>query len=59
VVVTTGLLEMLDKPEQLTGVMAHEIAHVTEKHSFRQIISSFGPVLLTQLVFAGDRSRSG
>ena len=59
VVVTTGLLEMLDKPEQLTGVMAHEIAHVTEKHAFRQIISSFGPVLLTQLVFAGDRNRSG
>ena len=38
VIITKGLLETLDKPEQLTGVMAHEIAHVTEKHAFREVI---------------------
>jgi Zn-dependent protease with chaperone function len=59
VVVTTGLLETLDKPEQLAGVLAHEMAHVTEKHVFRQIISSFGPMLIFELVFSGDSSRSG
>ena len=59
VVITTGLLEMLDKQEQLAGVMAHEIAHVTEKHVFRQVISSFGPILLMELVLANDKSRSG
>jgi len=59
VIITTGLLETMDKPEQLAGVMAHEIAHVTEKHVFRQVISSFGPLLLTELIFANDSSRSG
>jgi beta-barrel assembly-enhancing protease len=57
VVFTTGLLELLKTPEQVAGVMAHEIAHVTEKHVFRQVISSFGPVLLIELLFQGGNNR--
>ncbi len=59
VIITTGLLDLLDKPEQLTGVMAHEIAHVTEKHMFRQVISSLGPMVLMELVLAGHNTRFG
>ena len=54
VIVTTRLLELADRPEELAGVVAHEIAHVTQKHEFRQAISSFGPYLLFKL-FAGNR----
>ncbi len=57
VIVTTRLLELADRPEELAGVVAHEIAHVTRKHEFRQFrqaISSYGPYLLFKL-FAGDR----
>jgi Zn-dependent protease with chaperone function len=54
VIVTTRLLELADRPEELAGVVAHEIAHVTQKHGFRQAISSYGPYLLFKL-FAGTR----
>jgi beta-barrel assembly-enhancing protease len=54
VVVTTGLLKLVDRPEELAGAVAHEIAHVTQKHMFRKIISEMGPALLFQL-FMGNR----
>src|ERR1700752_3871634 len=46
VLITSGLLEMIDRPEELAGVLAHEIAHVTEKHGIRKIISDAGPYLI-------------
>jgi predicted Zn-dependent protease len=49
VVITTGLLDLAERPEQLAGVVAHEIAHVTERHGFRKIISAAGPYLMCQL----------
>jgi len=54
VVVTTGLLKLVQRPEELAGAVAHEIAHVTQKHMFRQIISTMGPALLFQL-FMGNQ----
>ncbi len=46
VVVTTGLLEMVDTPEELLGVLAHEMAHVSEKHIARSLIASAGPMVI-------------
>jgi predicted Zn-dependent protease len=54
VVVTTGLLKLVDRPEELAGAVAHEIAHVTQKHMFRQVISAMGPALLFEL-FMGNQ----
>ena len=53
VVVHTGLLAMADKPEEVVGVLAHEIAHVREKHVFRQQIASAGPMLLFGVLLGG------
>jgi len=58
VVFTSGLLERLNTQEQVAGVMAHEIAHITEKHMFRQVISSFGPVLLIELLCESGSGRA-
>ncbi len=55
VIVHSGLLNAVDKPEELAGVLAHEIAHVTQKHGFRKVIDSAGLYLLIQSVF-GDVS---
>jgi beta-barrel assembly-enhancing protease len=33
-------------PEQLAGVMAHEIAHVTRRHGVRHIVAATGPYLV-------------
>lgn len=42
VVVYTGLIGAADTPEQVAGVLAHEIAHVELRHSLKQIIQSAG-----------------
>ena len=56
VIVTTSLVELADRPEEIAGTVAHELAHVTLKHGFRKIISSAGPYLLCRLFM---RSNSG
>jgi Zn-dependent protease with chaperone function len=46
VVVNSGLLELADRPEEIQGVLAHELAHVTEKHMLRKIVAASGPLLI-------------
>jgi Zn-dependent protease with chaperone function len=55
IVVFTGLLKAVDRPEELAGVIAHEIAHITERHVLRKTIESLGLVLVLQSLF-GDAS---
>jgi Zn-dependent protease with chaperone function len=56
IVVSTRLLEMADTPEELLGVIAHEMAHVTRKHAFRHLISGKGPIIILQ-ISTGGRNR--
>jgi hypothetical protein len=42
VVVHTGLLARATSADQLAGVLAHEITHVTRRHSLRQIVYNQG-----------------
>lgn len=53
VVIHSGLLMAADSPEEVAGVLGHEIAHVTERHSIRGIISSAGLFLVLQTML-GD-----
>ena len=55
IVVTTSLMELADRPEEIAGVIAHEVAHVNKRHVFRKMISSAGPYLLCRL-FMRDNS---
>jgi len=54
VVVTRGLMELAERPEQIAGAVAHEIAHVNLKHHLRDEISSLGPYLIFQLFLHGE-----
>ena len=56
IMVTTGMLKMVERPEELLGVVAHEVAHVTEKHGFRQAIASAGPFIIFQVFMGGGQS---
>lgn len=56
VVITKGLLDMVDRPEQLLGVLAHEMAHVTQKHLARKVITAAGPIAVFGVLL---HSRSG
>src|SRR5690606_30814505 len=46
VVVHTGLLERAASGEEVAGVLAHELAHVLERHSMRQLTRRAGLVAL-------------
>ncbi len=54
ILVTTGLLKMAERPEELLGVLAHELAHVTEKHGFRNQVAAAGPLLVFQVFMRGQ-----
>lgn len=51
VVVNSGLLAAVKRPEELAGVLAHEIAHVTKRHGVRNIIQAAGLMVLVQSIF--------
>jgi len=53
VVVNTGLLNLVERPEELLGVLAHELAHVKKKHGIRGVISGAGPFLMFGVLLGG------
>jgi beta-barrel assembly-enhancing protease len=59
VVVTTRLLEMAERPEEVAGVVAHELAHLKQKHALRKILSSAGPYILCGVFLRGNSGLMG
>jgi Zn-dependent protease with chaperone function len=53
VVVHCGLLAATERPEELAGVLAHEIEHVEQRHSLRGMVRGIGAAALWSLV-GGD-----
>jgi beta-barrel assembly-enhancing protease len=51
IVITTSLLQLVDRPEELLGVIAHEMAHITRHHHARKIISAAGPLVIFGIFF--------
>jgi predicted Zn-dependent protease len=54
ILVTTGLFAAARRPEEIAGVLAHEIAHVTRRHGLRKIITTAGPYYVLK-VFVSDQ----
>ena len=52
--VFTGLLDRVQRPEELAGVLAHEMAHVTRRHGLRKLIAGSGPYYVLRL-FVSDQ----
>ena len=52
--VFTGLLDRIQRPEELAGVLAHEMAHVTRRHGLRKLITAGGPYYVLRL-FVSDQ----
>jgi beta-barrel assembly-enhancing protease len=42
IVVNTGLIDLTARPEELAGVLAHEVQHVELRHSVRGLVKSLG-----------------
>lgn len=47
--VYTGLLMAADSDAEIAGVLGHEAAHVTERHSARALVNQYGIESVTQL----------
>jgi Zn-dependent protease with chaperone function len=52
--VFTGLLDRTQRPEELAGVLAHEMAHVTRRHGLHKLIVAGGPYYILRL-FVSDQ----
>lgn len=50
IVVYTGLIEKAGSAEEVAGVLAHEMAHVTNRHSIRQLLYAGGLLPLLGLL---------
>lgn len=46
IVINLGIIKQCESPEELIGVLAHEVGHLKEKHISEQIITSLGIALL-------------
>jgi predicted Zn-dependent protease len=53
VIVHSGLLQAADSPEEVAGVLAHEIAHATLRHGLQKLVESVGLFVIIQ-GFVGD-----
>lgn len=59
IVVFDSIIGIMDVPEQLAGLLAHEVSHIQLKHSTRAIFRELANQLLISLIFGDYGSVSG
>lgn len=53
IIVTDDLIQLAHQPDELTGVIAHEIAHIERNHVMTNIIRQMGAGIFFDVVFGG------
>jgi predicted Zn-dependent protease len=53
----TGLIKTLDDEAQFAGVMAHEMAHVSQRHSTAQLTKAYGIDLLLSMLLGKNTNQ--
>ncbi|MGQ0533457.1 MAG: M48 family metallopeptidase [Caulobacteraceae bacterium] len=53
IIVTDELIGMAEHPDELTGVIAHEIAHVEHNHIMKNVVRQIGAGVFFDVVFGG------
>jgi Zn-dependent protease with chaperone function len=53
IMVTDDLIDMLETPDQLAGVLAHETAHVARRHVMAAIVRELGGAMILDLLVGG------
>jgi len=54
IVVTKGMLQLIDEPEELAAVLAHEIGHAELKHFRKRISRILGTTIIASVLTGGD-----
>ena len=52
-VIYTGILDKIEKPEELVALLAHESSHVNNRHNLKEILSNLSTSFLITLVTQG------
>ena len=56
IVVYTGLLKKVESPEEVAGVLAHEIIHATKRHGMKKMVQHIGMNILIYTLIGNDLS---
>lgn len=59
IVVFTGILDIMEKPEELAGLLAHEGSHVLLKHSTRSVLRELSNQMIMSLLLGDYGSVAG
>jgi Zn-dependent protease with chaperone function len=59
VIVYTGLLQQAESPEEVAGVLAHELNHVLLRHGLENIMQSAGIVAIVTVAFGNQQGFIG
>lgn len=59
IVVNTGLIEKSDSPEEVAGVLSHELQHIYRKHSIQRIVQRLGMTVIINLTFGNIGGLAG
>ena len=59
VVVFTGLIKKADSPEEVAGVLAHELNHVLQRHGLERIIKQLGFVAVVSIMLGNPPGLGG
>ncbi len=59
VVVYSGILEKIQKPEQLAALLAHEISHISLRHSLRSIFREMAQQMFLMLIIGNESGVAG
>lgn len=54
IVLTTGMLELADDPDQIAGVVAHELGHVEARHVLTNMVRQMSLGLFVDVVLGGS-----
>ena len=59
VVVFTGLMKKAESPEEVAGVLAHELNHVLQRHGLERIVKQLGIVTVVSIVLGNQQGLGG
>jgi len=59
VVVFTGLIKEAKSPEEVAGVLGHEINHVLQRHGMERIVKTLGVMAIAAIVFGDQQGLIG
>ena len=57
--VTRGMFDLVGTPEEMAGILAHEFAHIHEKHVMRSVVADHGPAAVLSAIFGNDSGTVG